>query len=79
MSAGTVVARYLAAGGAHVSLVRDDDTQWLTAVCDACGFVADACYRDVPAVHRHLERDANAHATRCRRIPKRLWTKDGDR
>lgn len=91
LTSETVIARYLAAGGAHVTVtrevesrrndpvLRDVDRCRYVANCDACGYVNSAYYSDEPDPDalRYTERAANAHAASCRRIPEHLWLKDG--
>jgi hypothetical protein len=79
-----VVALYLAAGGSRVTVTRNDDLQRFAANCESCGYVNGSGYRgesedDTRHAQRHAEGHANAHAGTCRRIPERLWTKEGAR
>lgn len=80
----TGVAFYLAAGGAHVTVTRNDDLERFAATCEACGYVNGSGYRGASEVdrdhaQRHAERHASAHAGTCRRLPERLWPEDGAR
>jgi hypothetical protein len=86
-NAGTVTARYLAPGGAHVTItatgsyrpVEADDIYVIVIDCEACGPV----WSDSSIIENHLqgraEQVADKHATTCRRIPERLWPEAGAR
>lgn len=80
-----VVARYLAAGGAIVTVTRTTahrlvDTYTVDTDCEECGPLhADSATDEdyLPNVQVRSERIANVHAATCRRIPERLWSKAG--
>lgn len=73
----TTTARFLAVGGAHVIVERiiTDGSERFTAACEACGdFDRSRYYNQESAEDVAIE-----HAETCRRIPERLWPKDGAR
>lgn len=76
------VARYLAAGGAHIIVSGIAKDMTLAVSCEACGNIggpyltgelASAAYVTGAAL-----RDAQNHAERCRRIPERLWPENAE-
>lgn len=80
----TTIARYLAVAGAHVTIHGEAADRKLTVSCEGCGpvgrpfepvFPTDSSNRvlhDATVAAQH-------HAETCRRIPERLWPKDGAR
>lgn len=67
----TTTAIYLALCGAHVVITLTD--AGYRAACEACGDISFNWDR-TPG---EPERIAQRHAETCRRLPKRLWPKDG--
>lgn len=72
---GTITARFLAVGGAHVIVERiiTDESERFTVACEACGAFDRSRYYTTDSA----EEIAAEHAKTCRRIPERLWPKDG--
>jgi hypothetical protein len=80
-TATTVIARYLAAGGAHVTVssryraVEADD--FYTVDCEACGPLDTDTGHPNHYVEKFAHQGADRHAAGCRRIPERMWPEDG--
>lgn len=81
----TVIARYLAPGGAHVTVEQiakeaGGDKYTYTTACEACG-VFDKGHWTGDAAQYYTQARAAAvaepHAASCRRVPERLWPEDG--
>lgn len=80
----TVVAQYLAAGGAYVTVTRNVEIQRFATTCEACGYVNGSGYLDTSEddtrhAQDYTERHADTHAGTCRRLPERLWPIGGAR
>jgi hypothetical protein len=75
----TVTARYLALGGAHVTVTKtfsDSDGEVQTGIdiaCEACGDIGSEDDGPEHYSPRYAEQWADRHAAGCRKIPKRLW------
>lgn len=88
---GKILARFLAVAGAHITVERDEHCPHpfvghpasITVACEGCGPVVAQCVSftipDEDAVTKRALTVAQEHASICRRIPERLWPKDGAR